>query len=282
MQLILYILRLAGKRFFRDGGFFLAAAVAFFGSISVFPLLMLGFALLLLFVRAGAASPLILAIADSLVPNGARFLGDLIQNEAGAANAGMIGIAVLLYAGMAVFGALQYALNRILKCTKCKRPYWRFLLTALTMAAVAGGIIVLSSFLRIGIGLLREAISPGFPLLSAILTFLSAAVTLAIAFVIVTVIFLYVPSDRMSLQQVLPGTIFTSVAIIIGQAIFAAVLNRTTLPFIFGSLTAIIALLIWIDITAILVILGAEIVGVWRDLLNVRADNQGRDKKRAA
>lgn len=265
MSFFLTVVSDAVRRFFRNGGFILAAAVAFFASISVFPLLMLGFAILLLIVRAGVAKPAILAIADQLVPNGSTFMLELIEERTSVLNEGVIGIVILVYAGMAVFGALQFALDTAFESKK-PRSYKRFLLTAFVMAITTGFIVVASGFFRIGIGIIDRAVERLYPSLSLLLNILSGTITFAAFFAIITLIFTVVPRDRPSFADVWPGALFASIAVFIAQLIFSIWLRYTELRLVFGSLTAIIALLIWLDVTALLIILGAEIAASWMAL----------------
>ncbi|MCL5292882.1 MAG: YihY/virulence factor BrkB family protein [Actinobacteria bacterium] len=265
MDLIRHLVKDAFARFFRNGGFFLAAAVAFFASISVFPLLLLGFVVLLLFVRTGAAESTILEIANGILPNGAGFLKQLIEGRVGATNAGIVGAIALIYAGMAVFGALQYALDRSFE-TKIQRTYGRFLLTSLIMALVSGGAIVLVALFRIAVGMAEKMADPVSSTLVTLLSFLSETMIFIGFFVVITLTYTFIPIDRFSFRQVWPGAVFGAVSVYIAQVIFSISLKRTTIPFIFGSLTAIIALLIWLDITAILIILGAELAAAWMSL----------------
>lgn len=262
MDIIARLLKESLRRFFRNGGFFLAAAVAFFASISVFPLLLLGFIALLLFFRAGVAEPTILAIANGLIPNGATFLRQLIEERVRATSEGLLGALALIYAGMGVFGALQYALDRSFEVKK-PRSYKRFLLTSLTMTLVTGVLIVVTGLFRVFAGIfegLASAVSPG---LAVLLSLLSEVVLLGAFFALITLIYIFVPTERRSFRAVWPGALFATVSVYIAQVIFSISLKHTSIPFIFGSLTAVIALLIWLDVTAILIVLGAEIAASW-------------------
>ncbi len=262
MEKIAYVAKNSFRRFAKNGGFILAAAVAFFASISTFPLLLLGFVVLLVFFRVGVAKSTILAVADGLIPNGAAFLGQLIAERVGATTEGLFGALALIYAGMGVFGALQYALDKSFEVKKPK-TYGRFLLTSLVMALVTGGLIVLISILRILAGIFVKFVGGVSPGLAALISILSEVALFAAFFAIIALAYKYVPTERRSFREVLPGAIFAAISVYVAQVIFSFSLRHTTIPFIFGSLTAIIALLIWLDVTAILVILGAEVAASW-------------------
>ncbi|MCL4499060.1 MAG: YihY/virulence factor BrkB family protein, partial [Chloroflexi bacterium] len=205
------------------------------------------------------------------------FIKQLLTHPVAVINGGIIGVLALIYAGMSVFGALQYALDKSFEC-KTKRTYARFLLTALGMSAITGGIFVLASLFRIWVGLVRRAVV-GTPSLPAALTLLSEGITFVAIFFIVLLIYTYIPRDRKTFAGVWPGALFSAIAVLVAQVIFSLVLRYTTLPFIFGSLTAIIVLLTWLDVAAILIILGAEIAAAWIDRNRRTMEISGKREK---
>jgi membrane protein len=106
-----------GERYEEDAGGYLAAAIAYFGFLSLFPLLLLGLSVVGFVLAANpglreeVAEGLTRAIPglESLV---GRNLEALIESRAGA---GVIGLAALLWTGSGVVGAGRNALLRIFR-----------------------------------------------------------------------------------------------------------------------------------------------------------------------
>jgi membrane protein len=75
-------------------------------------------------------------------------------------------------------------------------------------------------------------------------------------------IFLYqiAPNRRLSIRDVIPGALFTSLGWIVTSVLFAFYVNHWgTYTKIYGSIGGIIVLLIWLNISSIIILLGGEI-----------------------
>jgi membrane protein len=92
-------------------------------------------------------------------------------------------------------------------------------------------------------------------LVLAFLRYMSGSVIVFIFF-----LFLYnMAPGKLSFARVLPGTLFASIGLVlISAAISVYVKYAVTLTFLYGSLTSVIVLLIWLYATSYIIILGGE------------------------
>ena len=104
-------------RYADDSGGYLAAGMAYYGFLSLFPLMLLGLSVVG-FVLAGRAD-LQAEVAEEIsqaVPGLEGLIGDNLDRLiAGRAGAGLIGLAALLWTGTGVAGAARNALRRIFR-----------------------------------------------------------------------------------------------------------------------------------------------------------------------
>jgi YihY family inner membrane protein len=109
--------RSVGDRYATDGGPYLAGAIAYFGFLSLFPLLLLSVSVVGFVLAADpqAADEVIAEVASS-VPGLESLVGaNLRAFEDARAATGMIGLAGLVWTGTGAVGAARYALLRVFR-----------------------------------------------------------------------------------------------------------------------------------------------------------------------
>ena len=178
----------------------------------------------------------------------------------------MTSVLILLWSGSKMMGALSRAINHALGL---KRHYAIYLSSlryfGLTLA------VALLIFLTM-------AISPAIEILAELqLDFIgrrwNAAIEavagrtagLIVTVLMVGVIYILVPYQRMPLREVFPGILFATVVIELGKTLFVwYVETASNYSAVYGSVSSIIVLMIWIYFSARVLLLGAEVIGVNR------------------
>lgn len=88
----------------------------------------------------------------------------------------------------------------------------------------------------------------------------SGIIAIPVLFVLILLIYTFVPGGKRSFRGQLPGTIFTTVGWLIFSRIFSFyIVHFWKLSYIYGSLTAIILMILWLDIIINLLFLGAAL-----------------------
>lgn len=88
----------------------------------------------------------------------------------------------------------------------------------------------------------------------------SDLIAIPVLFVLILLIYTFVPGGRRPLRRQLPGTVFTTVGWVVFSRIFSFyIVHFWKLSYIYGSLTAIILMILWLDIIINLLFLGASL-----------------------
>ena len=92
------------------------------------------------------------------------------------------------------------------------------------------------------------------------LAFLRWSVIAAVFFLVLSLIYKFIPSARVSFRETLPGTAFSIIAFLLLTFLFSFYVNNIMSPSsLYGSLSAIILLMLWMYFTGIIIVLGAEL-----------------------
>lgn len=88
----------------------------------------------------------------------------------------------------------------------------------------------------------------------------SDLIAIPVLFVLILLIYTFVPGGKRPLRRQLPGTVFTTVGWVVFSRIFSFyIVHFWKLSYIYGSLTAIILMILWLDIIINLLFLGASL-----------------------
>jgi membrane protein len=181
----------------------------------------------------------------------------------------VLAVALFVYGLVGAFLQLQRALNAAwdvqpkLKKAGIARFVGKRLLSVLLVMAVAflmlvffGASVVLSSFGH----LLRQQlpVEAIIPILWGCNWLLSVGVVLLLA----AAMFKILPDARVDWRDVWLGAIITSVLFNAGKYLIALVISRLSSAGVFGAAGSVIVLMLWINISMMILLLGAEIVRV--------------------
>lgn len=88
----------------------------------------------------------------------------------------------------------------------------------------------------------------------------SDLIAIPVLFVLILLIYTFVPGGKRPLRRQLPGTLFTTTGWVVFSHIFSFyIVHFWKLSYIYGSLTAIILMILWLDIIINLLFLGASL-----------------------
>jgi membrane protein len=244
--------------------FNIAAAVAFFFFLALVPLLIVFWSLLsVLHLRSLFGQ--LLDLAALLFPPEAMSLVDrLLYGILAGHHGGLLSFGVLgyLWASSGGFLALIEALDVAYDVAR-PRPWWRERLQALLLTFTSGGLALVALVAAVVGPRIGHALTVVFPLprnfdllwpalrLGLIsLAFLSSAILL----------YKLAPNSRHTLGSTIPGAVFAVVAGVGGCGGFSFYVSRfANYNAIYGSLGAVVVLMLWFYIIALAVLIGAEL-----------------------
>lgn len=243
----------------------LSAGIAFFTFFSFFPLLLFMAIVFGYYLEDQALRDQILNYVFSNIPA----LGSLVKTNiesliAGKSNAGVIAVIALLWSGIGAFGGLSVALNTIYEVQETRHFVVQKLLALLAFALIIT--LILVSFAtttvasifkeKVLVLVLKE------PFISYSWTFLSHVIGIISTLLLFFVVYKLAPNVKLHVKHIWLGTIVAGVFWEIAKRIFAIYLNAfafTSYGLVYGSLAVIVLFLFWLYLSAMLLLLGAEI-----------------------
>ncbi|HTD56139.1 MAG TPA: YihY/virulence factor BrkB family protein [Silvibacterium sp.] len=248
----------------RTRAFTIAAALAFYFLFSLVPVLVI-FSSLLRFLPVGDVFEQLLDLMAQIVPPDSmtfveRILSDILTPSRGKLLS--FGILGYLWTASGGFSSLIESLD-IAYDVKVSRPWWRDRIRALVLAFSSGGLVSLSVLLLIVGPHFGHFLGEVFPVPPAVehLWPIIRPVFIFITFVTgLEVIYYLGPNARHSFLSTLPGAAI-AVSIWLGGswALNYYLSNFTNYNATYGSMGAIIGLMLWFYLTALAVLIGAEL-----------------------
>jgi len=254
------------------------AALAYYATFSIFPLLLLllalfGFVLRYWDAALDAQHEILRAAASYVSPQIADLLGQmLLILKDGAGSATGIGFLTLLLGASGVFYELDDSLNRI---WRVPRPAERSGLIAFLVQLVkerlmsfvmilALGVLLLVSLVLTGITQAMLTRLSGFPLISGVAGFLIGLVlTLCLNTILFAALFKYLPKTAIRWREVGFGAFVTAVLWEIAKRLLALYIAHSNYTSLYGTVGALLAIMAWVYFSSQILFLGAEFTEVF-------------------
>jgi membrane protein len=257
------MLKSAVADFSSDDAMSLAAALAFYGALSLAPLLLIFLAVTSL-LGPDIQEQMIQQIQSVVGERAGSVIGEIVQRGGQQRATGwisaLVGFAALLLSATGAFGQMQHSLNRI----------W-------DVRPKSGGVRMwlrkrlLSLLLMLGIGLVL-LLSLG---LSAVLNWMfagtgsytwqivNAAGMLVIYTLLFALIYKVLPDVEISWRDVWAGAIITGVLFEVGRFLIGLYLGRSSVASPYGAAGSLIVILLWIYYASVIFFFGAELTQTW-------------------
>ena len=243
-----------------------AAALTYYGVLSIFPGLLVAVALLGLLGKSTAGE--VEGTVTEIVPGA---VGDILKNafQQAGANAGAAGFAAILgllaafWSASGYIAAFMRASNAIYDVPE-GRPIWKTLPIRLGVTAMVGLMLLVSALIVVFTGDLAQQTGEAIGLGSAVVTVWNIAkwpVLLVLVSLMFAILYWASPNARHGgFRWVSPGGVFAVVIWLIASGAFAFYIanfgdyNKT-----YGALAGVIIFLLWLWISNIAILMGAEL-----------------------
>jgi membrane protein len=250
----------------QDEVFTRAAALAYYFFAALIPMVVFLMAMLGIFAhQSGQLRASLLEYAARVMPGDAFTLVEKTLKELSSNSTGLkliFGLAAALWAGSGGISSIMDALNRCYHVND-SRPYWKRKLISVGLALSLSVLIVSSLVIVLYGGDIAQAVGNHLGLSNVTVALWKIAQwPVALFFVVLAFALLYFwgPDAKQEWQWITPGSLL-GVTIWIG----ASVLFRVYLHFFnsysksYGSMGAVIVLLLWLYISGLALLIGAEI-----------------------
>ena len=245
----------------------MASAISTCALLSFFPFVILLLTILKNVLHFQAAADLIVKLIEAYLP----YIGDLparLSTEIGARHLGqlqLVSALILIVSAIGVFVPIEVTLNRIWQAHGN--------MSFLKNQAISFGVILLCtlfsllSFIVGGVGLRVIQMLP-----ASVEEFVEFAFVKILGFVLsITlffVVFCLLPNIRVKLDTTLRASIFTGVVWELAKYAYMWSLGKLDLSGIYGPFTSAVVLILWSYVSAMIMILGAELA--YRELLSLK------------
>ncbi len=244
----------------------LAAQTAYFFFFSLFPLLLFATPLIGLIGDEEQVIEWVMRQLEATVPAEAMELLQGVVEEVvfapGAPGLVSVGALLALWAGSNIFNQLAISLNRAYNVEEA-RPFWKRRLISIVAVFVAGFVVLTSSTLMLVGPELARWLNDNFIPGDSFAT-IWVAVQYPLIFVILIAtfwgIYYFLPNLRQDKKQVLVGAVFATIAwLLVTLGFRFYVQNFADYSATYGTIGAVIVLLMWMWITMIVTLIGGEL-----------------------
>ncbi|MFZ2177266.1 MAG: YihY/virulence factor BrkB family protein [Rhodococcus sp. (in: high G+C Gram-positive bacteria)] len=263
----LYVARKTAHEFTRDQCTDLAAALTYYAVLSLFPALLALVSLLGVFGQGQKTTDAVLQIVDDLGPSSAvDTLREPVAQLVQAPTAGLalvLGLLGAVWSASGYIGAFGRAMNKIYEVEE-GRPVWKLrplmilvTLVGLLLVAVAGVMLALSGPVARSVG---DAVGLGDTALT-VWNIARWPFLLGIVVVAVAILYYVTPNVRQpKFRWVSAGALLAIVTWILASVLFGLyVSNFGSYNKTYGSLAGVIVFLLWLWITNLALLFGAEL-----------------------
>ncbi|MDI9570118.1 MAG: YhjD/YihY/BrkB family envelope integrity protein [Pseudomonadota bacterium] len=265
----------AATNFDKNGDTNQAAAISLYAILSFIPLFILT---ILMANEILGAYPRIQQQLVEGVKNLSPYFSEPLLRQLGGIEEkkrvlGWIGIVTLIWFSSMIFGAIETAFHLIFRSRR-QRSYLLSKLLAIAMIPMGWAVAIASLFITSLVALiakqplLAESILPHFPILRGF--FFQYGIPYLVTVLFFTIVYKAIPTVNVPLGVAVAGGALFSALMELAKHFFTwYVANYTRYNIIFGSLEAVVILVIWIFYVALILLFCAEIMASFmrRDML---------------
>jgi membrane protein len=263
--------RAAGRgvvEFYDSENLTFSASIAYYALLSLFPFSLLVLSVLgQLAMREGGST--LLQVLTRALPARVEFLAQIEALGPRALQLGVMGTLVMLWAAMGVFGAVTSAVNHAWGVEK-HRGFWRHKLFTLLMLLTAGVLMVIALVI-VGAAQVSETgwfttLSTRWPLVRWVEGVVVRNAPTPLFMMVVGLIYYYAPNAKVRLRDVWVGALLAGLLWRGAFALFTWYLRDLSRFNVEGSVATVIAFLIWVYVSAAILLYGAEVSAAYARL----------------
>ena len=232
----------------------LAAGVAFYGFISLVPLMLLALGLAASIGGEALAEQLTAAATDVLTESARELLAETVLNDAGRQSATVAGALGLLWGSSRVLRGLDRAFSQVYGTAGSKSlldTAWDAMIVFLVIAGGLALVAVLELLIRYVPFLGATIVGPILVLLGLVVTFLP--------------LYVVFPDADVDLWEALPGTLVAAVGWYVLSRTFSLYAAFAGDYVVYGALGAVFLVLAWLYLGSIILVFGAVLNAVLAD-----------------
>ena len=255
-----------------------ASSIAYYALLSLFPFFLLVLSLVALFTDSQSDRNALLAFVFRYFPRQLDFVDvQLAALQMAPARLGVAGSVLLVWAAMGVFGAVTSAINHAWGVER-QPSYFKHKVISFVMLVVAGVLLLLGLLVVSAINVAEArwfaGVLGGYPRL-VVLQGIAVRWTTTILFIfVVGLVFYFVPNAKVRFRDVWVGAVLTGLLWRGALALFSAyVRDLSRFSMLHGSIATVIVFLLWIYVSAVILLYGVEVTASYARLRRHRSES---------
>ncbi|MFC4406887.1 YihY/virulence factor BrkB family protein [Haloarchaeobius iranensis] len=231
---------------------FLAAAIAYYAFVSLFPLALLVAAVATALGGEALATDVVGMASETLTPASQEVLRDALVGSDGRSGATIVGLVVLVWSALKVFRAIDRSFSAVYG-QGLEEP----LAEQLVEAAIGLAAVTLAGTVAVGVTVAVNLVDlPYGNLVGAVVT----VVTLGLVFFPLYYLF---PHADVSVEEALPGSVFAAVSWAVLSLVFSVYTTEYATAYaVYGVVGGILLLVTWLYLGALVLLVGASLNAV--------------------
>ena len=281
IEAVFNVLRKAVTDWFEDNASRQAAALAYYGVLSLAPLLVIAITIAgIFFGRADIQQEIIAHTGQALGSGSAELVNYVLNatyNNDGGVLATLISLGILLFAGSNIFAQLKMSLNQILNVNEDEdQPLLQDIagiirdrLISSMMVIGLGILLIVSQVLGTIVSIVIYSIGDISIATSSLLQVVNVVVSIGFSTLIIALIFRFLPDKDLGWSDVWIGAFFTSMLFAIGQRFINLYIENAGVASAYGVAGSVIVILLWIYFTTSILLFGGEFTNAYSRAIRV-------------
>lgn len=243
----------------------MAAQIAFYTMLGLFPFLIFLLSLVSTFPLGDSLRPLMLeALSDQMPRESAEYVASIVLEQLPEFSQGLLSVGLLasLWGASMAVGALITTINRAYNLRPRRNIVTQKIMSIVLVLLLSGMWLMSMTIILVGPGITQNMFE--FMGIASETNTFWTSIRLPMAFLLnltaLSILYYFAPEARQRFLSILPGAITSTILWMIASSAFRIFLrnfgayNKT-----YGSLAAIVILMIWLWISGLVFLLGAEI-----------------------
>jgi membrane protein len=264
--------------FYNSDNLTYAASIAYYGLLSLFPMMLLGFAALGTVTADVDSRNAVLSFILQYFPSQFDFITrQLDEFRTHTISLGVVGTISLIWGALGVFGAISTAVNYAWGVEQ-QRSFWKHKLYSFLMLVIAE-LVLLIALLLVSASEVASAswfagVLAGFPGLVILRSFTVRYATTLLFILVIGLVYYFVPNAQVRFRDVWIGALVTGLLWKGALEAFSwYVRDMSRFTQVNGSIAVVVVFLVWAYVQAVILLYGVEFTAAYARLLRGRPED---------
>ena len=269
LRIILFLID-AIKQFLHKNCQYMAAAISFYALFSMFPLGLAVISILGFIIGTESSNETLAKEIADVLPISSDLIGSTMEGIISArAITGIASFVGLVWTSSAAFSAVRKGINTAWGVTTPRAFLWERIID-IGLVFAAGLLVLIILFTAPLIEIIRQIFEYTLPQneipADMIWGTIADLVSPLLAFISILILYRWLPNTKVNIIHVVPGALLASSCFILAQLGFIWYVGKFPVyNILYGAVGAIMALLAWVYISALIILFGAQITSMFHE-----------------